>query len=80
MEYECKIMPATRIYADFNKVIKPLCSTCVNHGCENPIVEHKISVFGVIQTTRLYKTGTHMFQVTECDGYRGELDEDEEII
>lgn len=80
MEYECRLIPATKIYSDFNKVIKPLCTHCVNRSCENPIVDQKVSVFGEIHTTRLYKTGTHVFQVAECDGYRGQVDEEEEII
>jgi len=80
MEYDCQIVSAQSLLVDYNKVLPPLCSTCVNNGCSNPIVDHKVSVVGKIHTSRLYKVGGHYFQVMQCEGYRGEIDEDEEII
>jgi hypothetical protein len=69
MEYDCEIVPATRVLTDFNKVIHPLCTTCSNSGCSNPIVEQKISVFGMIKTTRIYDLGDTKFYVLKCEGY-----------
>jgi hypothetical protein len=78
VEYDCQIILATKILTDFNKVVKPLCSTCTNHSCTNPISEKKISVFGQVYTGRLFCSGDSYFMVTRCDGYRGETIESEE--
>jgi hypothetical protein len=78
MEYECELVLADRMCVDFNKTIRPLCTSCVNIGCSNPIVDKKISVFGTVMTTQLYETGTASFFVMGCDGYQPADGEDTE--
>lgn len=81
MEYDCEIVLANKVYTDFNKVIRPLCSSCSNHACTNPVKEKKISVFGQVYTGRLFYNGDSYFVVTSCEGYRGikqEYDEDDD--
>jgi len=75
MEYECEIVPANKILTGFNKVVNPLCSSCTNTGCTNPIVEKKVSVFGQVKTSRLYDMGTMSYYVVRCDGYFKERDD-----
>ena len=80
MEYECQIQLASKIQAGFNKVVRPLCTSCCNRGCTNPIVDTKIAVFGKVMSSRLYQTGDTYFMVVQCDGYQApeEPDEDDE--
>ena len=78
-EYECQLLLASKVYSDYNKVIRPLCSTCTNESCMNPIVDCKVSVYGKIVSSRLYKTANSEFFVVSCEGYRGEeVETDEE--
>jgi hypothetical protein len=77
MEYDCNIVNANKVYTDFNKVVRPLCSGCSNTACSNPIAEKKLSVFGKIHTGRFFFSGDMYFIVTSCEGYRG-IDSDSE--
>ena len=78
MEYECQLVVANRVLTDFNKVIRPLCSSCTNTACSNPVYNKKISVFGQIYSGRVYTSGSLDFFVTACDGYRGNFEDEEE--
>jgi len=75
MEYECKIIPATRLTKGVISMQKPLCTHCVNKTCTNPIIDQKISIMGVVNTSRLFKSGDRFFFVTQCDGFLGVGDE-----
>jgi hypothetical protein len=79
MEYDCHIVLASKVYSDFNKIIRPLCSSCTNHSCTNPVAEKKISVFGKIYTGRFFFNGNAYFMVQSCEGYRGNVEEDSEF-
>jgi len=78
VEYDCEIILANKIYTDFNKVVRPLCSSCTNHSCTNPVKEKKVSVFGKIYTGRFFYNGDTFFVVTSCEGYRGIQEDDVE--
>ena len=79
-EYDCQVVLASKIHAGFNKFQQPLCSSCINRGCTNTIVEEKISVFGIIHTTKLLKTYNATFMVVDCEGYiREDEDHEEEV-
>ena len=79
MEYDCQILLANKVQAGFNKVARPLCTSCVNKGCTNPIVDTKISVFGKIMSSRMYQAGGTYFMVIQCDGYQSpEIEIEEE--
>lgn len=71
MEYDCHIVSATKLVNGLMDVQKPLCTHCVNKSCTNPIVEKKISVIGIVHTTRMFQSGDRLFFVTKCDGFVG---------
>ena len=75
MEYECSITPINKLYSNYNKMITPLCTKCKNKGCSNPIMQKKISIMGIVYTTKLYCSGNFFFFVTNCDGF-SEMEDD----
>ena len=74
MEFECKLKPIIKIENE-EDLKGPLCSKCFNAECTNPIVDKKISLFGVIHSTKLYKANNTYYSVTECNGFQEVEDE-----
>lgn len=77
MEYECKLSPASTLDSGILNLKRPLCTNCKNSNCSNPIIEKKISIMGVIYTTKLFNIGNSYFFVNQCDGYLKGDDDDE---
>ena len=78
MDYECRIVSASKLHSGNMKVMKPLCTSCVNKNCTNSIVDNKVSIRGIIHTSRLYSSGSRLFFVLDCDGFR-KKDDDYEV-
>ena len=47
----------------------PLCESCSNKDCGNPVFIVDISVFGVMQKIKLHRSGSSFMAVINCDGY-----------
>ena len=75
MIYDCELLPMTKIHVGQNKVIKPLCTTCENIQCDNPIVKKRVSVFGTVGEVRLYEMADGYHMVKSCPGYMEEFEE-----
>lgn len=75
MEYECKLVSARTLTKGLLNMQRPLCTTCVNRTCTNPIVDKKLSIMGVIHTSRMFQSCDRFFFVVQCDGYMGANDE-----
>jgi hypothetical protein len=71
MEYECQIVSATKLANGVMNVKQPLCTGCFNKTCTNPIVYKKVSVMGIVHTSRMFQSGDRLFFVTKCDGFVG---------
>lgn len=79
MEYDCQLVSIASLSTTFNKVVRPLCSSCKNRNCSNPIESKKVSIFGKVHSTRVYNTGSGFFIVSYCDGFI-DTEEDEEDV
>jgi len=67
-----------KIHVGQSQIIKPLCTTCENIQCDNPIIEKKVSVFGRVGTVKIYQMSENdMYLVKSCPGYMEEYLEDE---
>jgi len=79
MEYECQLVSANRLNKGIINMQKPLCTRCKNKSCTNPIIYQKMSIMGVVHTSRLYSLGDRFFFVTKCDGFVSEEGGEDEI-
>ena len=75
MQYECQLISASRLTKGVLNTLKPLCTSCKNNSCTNPIADKKISIMGVVHTARLFNIGDKFFFVTKCDGFVGDGNE-----
>ena len=75
MEYECGLMPLSKLLVSPNGVVEPLCTSCHCADCTNPIRKIVISELGINKSHRLYVTAYSEFMaVMECPGYIHEQD------
>lgn len=47
----------------------PLCQSCNNKGCGNPVSTVDISIFGIQQKVKVYRSGSSLMAVSSCEGY-----------
>ncbi|MFW5891113.1 MAG: hypothetical protein ACOCUI_02740 [bacterium] len=78
MEYECQVKPVRSLEKGIANLKKPLCTRCSNTSCTNPIIEKKISIFGINYTTKLLQSADRMFFVISCEGFQMEEKEEKE--
>ena len=71
MEYDCHMVSSMKLVGGMMDIKKPLCTSCYNKSCTNPIVVKKVSVMGIVHTSKLYQSGQRMFFVVKCDGFVG---------
>lgn len=69
MEFECKTQPILRPILNEKGVIAPLCNTCIQVECSNPIKKKSISIFGKTEQWNVYMARDQAYQVTHCAGY-----------
>lgn len=67
--YQVKLGSIARLPVSPAGVQRPLCDSCCNKDCGNPIEFVQMSVFGLTEPTRLYKTGGSYMPVIRCEGY-----------
>ncbi len=69
MEYQCKMISATKLNVTPVGFIMPLCDSCKTKDCTNPIESMKTSILGVVKRIRMYNRGVEPRIVVECEGY-----------
>jgi hypothetical protein len=79
MEYECQLMPIDKVVLDVKGFQRPLCDTCANPDCSNPIRISTISIIGVPQKMRLWVVHNLARIVIDCRGYISEVDAKQEM-
>lgn len=70
--YKVKLISIAKLPVGPSGVNLPLCESCKNKECGNPISLVDVSVFGVSQKIKLYKSGSSLYGVYNCDGYMPE--------
>jgi len=68
-QYKVKLSSMAKLPVGPGGVQMPLCESCVNKECGNPVSLVDISVFGVLQKVKLYKSGSSFMAVTNCEGF-----------
>lgn len=67
--YRVKLNSMSKLAVGPGGVQFPLCESCINKECGNPITLVDVSVFGVMQKIKLYKSGSSFMAVINCEGY-----------
>ena len=70
--YPVKLSSMAKLPVGPGGVMRPLCDSCVNKECGNPIELVDISIFGVQQNMRMYRSGSNLMAVAACEGYMNE--------
>jgi hypothetical protein len=69
VEYECQLMPIDKAVLDAKGFHRPLCDTCANPDCSNPIRVTTISIMGIPTKMRVWTLHRLARIVIECKGY-----------
>jgi len=69
MKYICNLVSLKSLLVSPNGVFSPLCCSCSNESCENPIERRKVSVFGIIKEMKVFVQREEESCVVECDGF-----------
>jgi len=69
LEFECKTVPLTKPALTHEGAMEPLCNTCVQLECDNPIRKKKVSILGKTEEWYVLVTGSQAYQVIQCTGY-----------
>ena len=67
--YRVKLSSMAKLAIGPTGVVRPLCDNCINEECGNPIEIVDISVFGVQQNMKLYRSGSNLMAVSQCEGH-----------
>ena len=70
MDFECKTVSLSRPILNSEGAMQPLCNTCTQVDCNNPIRKKKISIFGKMEEWQVYMVGSQAYQVVQCTGYQ----------
>jgi len=69
MQFNCQTVPLTKVTYDANGTLEPLCNTCCQTECTNPIREKTIIIQGLPHKWHVYAAGEIFHQVIQCDGF-----------
>lgn len=69
IHYKVKLLSMTKLPVGPGGVVSPLCDSCVNRECGNPVSLVNITVFGIEKKTRLHRSGSSFMAVANCEGY-----------
>lgn len=67
--FECKLVPVDKLMVEPKGIKEPLCNSCVQPDCDNPIRKHSISLMGKPLSWRLWVVNNQVRQVVSCVGY-----------
>lgn len=69
--YPVKTIPLTTLLVGDGDIIKPLCNSCTNLDCGNPIEKKLVSAVNRLETWKIYKTARGVpGAVVNCEGYQ----------
>ena len=69
MNFECKTVTIASPMLNANGVMEPLCNTCTQVDCSNPIRRKTVSLFGKNVEWEVFMAGDGAYQVVTCLGY-----------
>jgi hypothetical protein len=69
MEYQCKVIPISRLPVSFEGVVEPLCTNCQSRDCSNNPEIMKVSVLGIMKKYKVLVRGGDAVIVIDCQGY-----------
>ena len=69
MEFDCKTTSILKPIMNSKGVIAPLCNTCAQVDCRNPIRKKTVSVLGKNEEWQVLVIGSAFYQVVQCSGY-----------
>jgi hypothetical protein len=78
MEYDVQTITIDNLPLSHKGALEPLCNTCVQESCTNPVRSRTISVFGEVREWRLLGTYGQHHMVISCAGFVSP-DEDEDF-
>lgn len=55
----------------------PLCQTCIQRDCGNPIEPREVSIYGIMKSWRLYISQGSPMAVVDCEAYLKKDDDPE---
>lgn len=67
--FKVKLAPVDKTFFSMGSVIEPLCKTCENRSCQNPIEYVDVSVMGVTKKLPLYASQSGHSMVVDCEAY-----------
>lgn len=68
-KYHVKLGSLSKLSVGPDGVQRPLCHSCKNSECGNPIELVQVSIFGVTEKMKLYRSGDNSLPVIRCEGY-----------
>jgi hypothetical protein len=79
-DFQCQLIQLSDLAVDANGVKEPLCNSCVQSDCENPIRKMCVTILGKTTHWRLWVTNNQLKQVVSCQGYmKNEIAESEDV-
>ena len=69
MEFECRTVPILKPVLNTKGVMAPLCNSCTQIECTNPIKKKKVSILGKTEEWNVFVVGSQAYQVVQCLGY-----------
>jgi len=69
IHHKVKLMSIAKLPVGPGGVVPPLCDSCVNEECGNPVSLVNITIFGIERKTKLHKSGASLMAVVNCEGY-----------
>jgi len=70
MEFECHTVPILKPILNSEGSTEPLCNSCVQVDCSNPVFKKEVSIFGINKEWYVYLAGGQAYQVVSCMGYQ----------
>lgn len=69
IHHKVKLLSMAKLPVGPGGVVAPLCDSCINKECGNPVSLVSITIFGIEKKTRLHKSGGSLMAVANCEGY-----------
>jgi hypothetical protein len=73
---KCRKVSLDKLIITPKGTFEPLCQTCMQRDCGNPIESKPICVFGVTKNWRLYINNNIPMAVVDCEAYIKKEDTD----
>jgi len=71
MKYKTKTVSLDKLIIDHQGLVMPLCNTCQNNDCTNPIETVDVSFIGIVKPCKIINEYSAR-AVVQCEGYISE--------